>query len=327
MNNKLTAYFYPFEHDNKFIERNQNALRNVGFRICRVTQLLSLNAWSNRDKNITVLNWVEDQKYRRSNSFLKAYILFFGFLGLILLSKIMSNKVVWIKHNLKPHNAHGNAVCHRLTCVWFNLLNIKAVGLEEYYGARTLKHPLYFADAEIIKNMTSSTPNKVPTVFFFGAIKSYKKLHIALAYWPISLPLRIRGKAQSASYEQQLRHIIESRRLKVDWKNEFISDEALNIHLKNSDFVLLPHSDNAMISSGSYYHGLSLGCNIICFSSVFAKHKAEQFPFTHIFDPKTFSIGWLQSKKIPREEVLRIGLKHHGERQLVNSWKTILSIK
>ena len=67
MNNKLTDYFYPFEHDNKFIERNQNALRNVGFRICRVTQLLSLNAWSNRDKNITVINWVEDQKYRRSN--------------------------------------------------------------------------------------------------------------------------------------------------------------------------------------------------------------------------------------------------------------------
>lgn len=112
------------------IERNQNALQDAVFRICRVTQLLSLDALSNRHKNITVLNWVEDEKYRRSNSFFKAYILFFGFLSLILLSKIMSNKVVWIKHNLKPHNAHGNAGCHRLTYVWFNLLNIKAVGLE-----------------------------------------------------------------------------------------------------------------------------------------------------------------------------------------------------
>jgi hypothetical protein len=82
-----------------------------------------------------------------------------------------------------------------------------------------------------------------------------------------------------------------------------------------------------MIGSGCCYHGLSLGCNITCLSSVFAKHKAEQFPFTHIFDPKIFSVEWLQSKKIPREEVLRIGLKHCGERQLINSWKTILSMK
>jgi hypothetical protein len=327
MNSKLTAYFYPFEHDNQFIEKNQNALRNLGFRICRVTTLMSLHALLNRRNNITVLNWVEDQKYGRSYSFLKAYTVFFGFLGLILMSKIVSKKVVWIKHNLKPHNASGYAICHRLTCAWFQVLNIKPIGLEEYYGASTLKHPLYFEDADIIQHITPSAGfNKVPIVLFFGAIKPYKKLHIALAYWPISLPLRIRGKAQSASYEQKLRHIIESRRLKVDWKNEFISDEALNTNLKNSDFILLPHSDNAMISSGSYYHGLSLGCNIICFNSVFAKHKAEQFPFTHIFDPQTFSIEWLNSRKIPREEVLRIGLKHYGERQLVDSWKTILSI-
>lgn len=327
MNSKLTAYFYPFEHDNQFIGKNQNALRDLGFRICRVTTLMSLRALSNRRNNITVLNWIEDQKYRRSYSFLKAYAVFFGFLGLILVSKIVSKKVVWIKHNLKPHNASGYAICHRLTCVWFQILNIKPIGLEEYYGAKTLKHPLYVEDADIMQNIAlSREPDKPPTVLFFGAIKPYKNLHIALAHWPTNLPLKIRGKVQSASYEQQLTSIIENRKLKVDWKNELISDAELNTNLKNSDFVLLPHADGSMISSGSFYHGISLGCNIICFDSVFARHKTKQFPFTHIFDPKTLSVEWLQSRKILREEVLKIVLKNYGKQQLVNSWKSILSI-
>jgi hypothetical protein len=327
MNSKLTAYFYPFEHDNQFIQKTQNALQSLGFSICKVSNLVSFRVFLNRRNNITVLNWVEDQKYGRSYSLFKGYVIFFEFLGLILLSKIMSKQVVWIKHNLKPHNASGYAICHRLTCAWFQVLNIKPIGLEEYYSAKALKHPLYFEDADIVQNIKPLTEfNKVPTVLFLGAIKPYKNLHVALTLWPISLPLKIRGKAQSVTYEQQLKSIIKNRKLNIDWENELITDEALNAYLKNSDFVLLPHSDGSIISSGSYYHAISLGCNIICLDSTFARHKSTQFSFTHIFDPKTFGIDWLKKNKIPKEEVLKVVLKNYGEQNIINSWKTILSI-
>lgn len=328
MKPNLVVFFYPFEVRNGFVDKSKLALERLGYKVKKVSYMVSLSSILNRRNNITVLNWVEDQKYRRENSFLSAYAIFFGFLALIFLSKISSKKVIWIKHNLKPHNASGYAICHRLTCAWFYLLNIKPLTLEEYFGNKSVKHPLYFDDVEIKQKIQQNTHNKVesiPSVLFFGAIKPYKNLHTALSFWPVDLPLKIRGNAESKSYEYQLKKIIANRGLNVDWLNEFIDDDALNSNLLSSDFVLLPHSNGSMISSGSYYHSISMGCNVLCFDSEFARHKAKQFAFTHIFEQEKLSLSFLKKVRVNRAEVLRQSLHIYGETQITNSWKAVLA--
>ena len=80
-----------------------------------------------------------------------------------------------------------------------------------------------------------------------------------------------------------------------------------------------------MISSGSFYHAIGEGCNVLINESEFGRVKNGQHSFVHLVDTSNLSEKKLQSMFVPKREVLEEVIACYGEDKVVNAWKVILS--
>jgi beta-1,4-mannosyltransferase len=107
----MRAYFEPKSHANKFISINLNALKKMGCEIFKLNAMLSVKTeWKNRNKALVVMNWVEDQMYRKDATMLSTMRSFICYQFFLFLSLIFCKNKIWIRHNFVPHNANGNLV-------------------------------------------------------------------------------------------------------------------------------------------------------------------------------------------------------------------------
>ena len=80
-----------------------------------------------------------------------------------------------------------------------------------------------------------------------------------------------------------------------------------------------------MISSGSFYHAVGEGCNILTNNSAFGREKSERHSFVHIIDIKHLSKNLLQDIFVSRGEVLEEVVSFYGEDKVINAWKVVLA--
>lgn len=317
------AFMYPPRSQNEFLDLNKKALKKLGFEVQPTDITFIKYLFTHPKKSIVILNWVEDRVYGRSYKTAVQY--FFKMIMLVIFSKIFAKKVVWVKHNFKPHNSAGSTKRFDFLCRLYALMGIPPVSLEEYFSSPSLVHPLYKSDSEFITSSTGNESENTIDILFFGGIKPYKNLDKVLCEWPASLSLKIAGKCSDPSYARILEKIIHERCLNVDWDNRFLSSDELNELLRRSKFVLLPHSDGTMISSGSFYHAIGEGCNILVNASQFGSLKSEQHSFVHIIDIAELSEETLQRIFVPKKEVRKEVLACYGENKVVEAWKTVLN--
>ena len=109
-------------------------------------------------------------------------------------------------------------------------------------------------------------------------------------------------------------------------KDGFVNDEDLENLLLETTHVLLPHEDNAMISSGSFYHAISYGCNIISVESDFSAHKATLHSFVTINHVGNLTLKSLTDNYVPKERVIQDSLRVYSRETLTNSWKDLLNV-
>ncbi|MHC6645336.1 hypothetical protein ACYTPF_02015 [Alteromonas sp. HB246098] len=317
------AFMYPPRSQNEFLDLNKKALHKLGYDV-QPTDLTFIRYLLSRPKKaIVILNWVEDRVYGRSYKTTVQY--FFKMVLLVIFSKICAKKVIWIKHNFRPHNSRGSTKRFDFLCKLYSLLNIPPISLESYFSSPSLIHPLYKSNNELIEDEEETEQENTIDVLFFGGIKPYKNLDKVLLDWPSSLSLKIAGKCSDLSYTRKLEKIIKERGLNVDWDNRFLSSDELNEMLKASKFVLLPHSDNTMISSGSFYHAIGEGCNVLVNSSQFGRVKSEQHSFVHLVDIGKISKDLLQTIFVSKREVRKEVLACYGENRVVEAWNTVIN--
>jgi len=236
--------------------------------------------------------------------------------------------VIWVRHNFKPHNAKGSRKRYNFILFLYKTLGITEVSLEDYYSTPSLTHPLYISNQEIQKKIDEPSNDKLKyDVIFFGTIKRYKNLHNLLQDWPASIEIKIAGRCADTEYKAELLEIIKYRKLNVIWEEKFLSDEELNELLEQSRFVLLPHADETMISSGTFYHAISYGCNILVTESKFGLQKSSEHGFVHIYRPEKLSKRRLDSIFVTKQDVYAEALKHFGQESVVASWKKIFDRK
>ncbi|GAC23195.1 hypothetical protein GMES_0895 [Paraglaciecola mesophila KMM 241] len=323
-----SVYFYPYSHNNDFININQKEIESLGFNITPIRQLFSFGAWRARKNSVLILNWVEDQMYRSGISLFHALTLFVWFFIIALLGKVMTNNIIWVRHNYVPHNAKGNLYLHALMCKILNMLSTRQICLETYYGQQTIPHPLYLSDEQIQFKLAEIEfdVHTRPRFAFVGAIKSYKGIHKALASWPKCQPMLIAGACDDIAYAQRLEAIIEERGLEVECRYGYLSDHALEGILKSYDFIVLAHEDNRMISSGTFYHAITFGCNLLCLPSKFTLTKAAEHDFVHVLTPSEFTPDNIERLPlISRKQVMQEALRHYSREKIRNVWRTILS--
>lgn len=324
----MKLYLYPFTEKNEFIDRNKVALTELSFTVKKIDSAFFKNLIKMKRDSIVVFNWLEDRVYSRSlNSFLLPLL---RLVFLVVFSKLFAKQVVWVRHNYLPHHGTSTNRRYKFFCGLFRFLNIKDIGLEGYYSKPSLIHPLYKTDEQLSNDINNSaSEDQVPSnvVVFFGAVKKYKNLHSVLESWSADIPLIIAGYCDDPSYQHVIEEKIKSKGLRVEWINKFLSNDELNHLLKNTKFVLLPHADLTMISSGSFYHAIGEGCNIITNNSQFGRYKSGMHDFVTIYDPEKMSIDYLNEIYQNQRLVLQDALAFYGEQQVKAAWLNILAIK
>lgn len=323
----MSVYFYPYSHKNNFVSINQNFLRELGCTLLPVQGLFSFGAWRTRKKNTLVLNWVEDQMYRNGISKFHAVGFFFWFAAIALMGKVMASNIIWIRHNYQPHNATHTMIMHSIMCSLLARLSTRQICLEDYYGQEVLPHPLYLTDEQIKLNIAAVNASIAPCKFaFVGAIKAYKGIHKVLEHWPATQPMLITGRCDDIAYAKKLETIITRRNLKVECQYGYLSDHELESILQTYDYIVLAHDDNRMISSGTFYHAITYGCNLLCLPSKFTRAKELEHDFVHVFSAIEFTPYNIENLHlVDRKEVMQVALEHYSRVKIKNAWQVFLS--
>ncbi|AXR05537.1 glycosyltransferase family protein [Salinimonas sediminis] len=320
-------FLYPIEHSNGFIERTKGVFTELGYQLSPLKALFRPANVASRKHNSVVLNWYEDQPYRRGLHGIKRWIFIVGFIASLLSMRLFSANIIWLRHNFKPHNAATKTLLFNIIAGLMRLVAHRVVTLEmtPEIKSSVVKHPLYKPDAELAA-FFNDTVNRPRTIDFlyFGSIKPYKRLDGLLKIWPAGVHLRIMGYCSDKAHTHELHQIINQRQLNVVWENAFIEQDALERAVADTRFVIIPHEDGAMISSGTFYMALSLGANVLCFDSAFARTKMAEFSFVQILD-QTDLAGQLPALAYTSAGmVVEQAVGRYGDRAIKESWRVVL---
>ena len=323
----MKVYFYPYKHGNRFIESTQNRIKDNGLEVLPFWSLFKFKNLISKRDNIIVLNWYEDQPYRKNLNHIKKIALYCFFLLALITTPLFSYKRIWLRHNIKPHNVNKKSFFH--SCFIWAMGGVcnKLVTLESVEGIKSdvVQHPLYCSDSSIQEFIDMELrDNRTIDFLIFGMIKPYKRLHLILENWPKNVKLTILGKCDSSTYIDQINLIIRKRNLLISWKNEFIDESELNGAILNSKFVIIPNEENSMITSGAFYHAISFGANIIALKSQFAETKAKQHTFITVVTPEKIGQDLFSLNYITEKDVLLEVLGLYGESKISQSWLNIL---
>lgn len=277
MNSKKILYCYPTENDdNLYITSCRRVWETAGYVVNffpnRFSGLMNFKLFFG---NTIVLNWFEDRLGLGGIQILS----FFKSIILLLVIRCTFKKVIWVRHNLKPHNNYSPffydlllRILDQLSDVTVTHRNVKE--LNSCY----IPHPLYPIDDEIKCDV------KDVDYLYFGLVKPYKDIDLLLEGWPVDQTLVMAGYCNDIKYEEKLKKIIFTRKLKVTWRNEFLDYNDLCVLISKSKCVVLPHSDGKMIVSGAFYQAVSLGVNVLIRDGEFFKEYLRKFDFVHSFN-------------------------------------------
>ncbi len=328
MSKQKQLYLYPYEHANGFIDRTKSVFSALGFSIHPFRSLFRFGNISRRKSNWVVLNWYEDQPFRQGMSGMKRVTFILGFIVSLWTLRLFTDHIIWVRHNFKPHNTQSNNDFYRYIVRLMRYLSDRVITLEptDILGTVVAKHPLYKGDEELLAlQRRLSSASKQYRFLYFGSIKPYKRLDMLLHRWPADKPLTIKGYCADPRYTATLNNIIAERELQVHWENRFLDDDELEAAVANTEYVILPHDDNAMISSGTFYMALSLGANVLCLDSVFARYKAGVFNFVKVISTTRLPEQLDNLEHVPSEQVIAQAMAHYNDRAVQSAWCAALA--
>ncbi|WP_147291791.1 hypothetical protein [Alteromonas aestuariivivens] len=308
--------------------------QQLGCEVQPLKHILLPRNLGHRSSNAVILNWYEDQLFRQNFSWFERGLFLGYFVLSVLLFPLLSKRVYWVRHNYKPHGLGKSSWVHRLSTAMLNRAAHKVVTLEPANGfeSEVVKHPLYVSDRALLEAIDRIRAQRAAAggaslhrFLYFGSIKPYKGVSGLLKSWPRDLPLTIAGLCQDGAYTATLKQIIVQRRLSVEWLNEYVEDSVLEQLVQEHEFVLLPHKDGTMISSGTFYFAISYGANVVGFDSQFIRMKAKEHQFVHRVNQNELKNSLVSLKPVPREEVLEQALQHYGESKIRDSWAPLLT--
>ena len=266
----MRIYYLPGESVNSYIF-NIKGILSVNHKVESMPEVNDFKTFLSQMKiykeSIIILNWFEDKTSLRGNFFKIIYRFLY-----ILIIKIIFRKVIWVRHNFKPHDKH-NPYVYRFFCFFLYYISDEKVTHRDILGYKYIPHPLY-----ININKFPIESRKIDYLYF-GVISRYKGLVKLLSFWPVNKKLVIRGSCKEQALYEELISIILKRQLDVDIENVFLSENDLGIMISNTKFVILPHDDKSMIVSGVFYHAATFGANVLMFKSEFYDFCENKFSF------------------------------------------------
>lgn len=269
MNNRMRIAYFPFENkSNRYTDNFKKILSHFG-DISEAPPLkrVLLN-FDFRRYDVLILNWTD-------NNFVNARKGTISFLGVIKeffrvgVYKLISRKTVFVRHNVYPHDALGPTRKKAMRIIasyerCFDLCWVHSGHLTEDHRCY-VPHPLYDVEQE-----ASALPTdlKLPEKYFvvFGRIQSYKRIDKLIEMLPPDLHILVCGTCPDQDYKRKLQSFNKPN---VTIMAEFISDELARDLIVRSSGMLICHSEDDMIVSGSIVFAISLGVPVFAVETPF----------------------------------------------------------
>ncbi len=239
--------------------------------------LLSKNKY-----DVVILNWPENDLRSKNNRL--SVIGVFKFFVKLAYFAVIANKLIYVRHNLYPHNMKG---WHAKAASFITDIGEKLCHQKVAHSGHLIKegyayvpHPLY--------NLTLNNehnPNLNNYYIMFGRIERYKKIETVINHWTLEETLIIAGSVGSQSYLDELIGMAEGKNIKFDAR--FIPDDEAATLVKESNGVILAHADEDMIVSGSFFFAITLGVPVFAVVKPFFSWLINEENFTDLYLFKT----------------------------------------
>lgn len=310
-------FHYPFSIDfNRYADLQRSALSATCPRIEPVTRTALLARGTPRRAAAAVLNWYEDKlgwdREHQSKVLVKAILL-------LALIRLRCAKVVWVRHNFWPHGMPRRSIRQRILLFFMRLLTTSTVTHRVVADDRStvVPHPLYF-DGDL-----PDTTRDIDYLYF-GLISRYKGLDRLLASWPARHRLVIAGEIRDAALSDALKQCVAERQLDVEFIDRFLPSVELEALLLRTRFVVLPHLEGTAIVSGSFYHAISFGANIVARDGAFGRAVKEAFSFVSLFEDDALESVLDGARYVPATAVLAEARASHGATRCQEAWRQLL---
>lgn len=266
---------YPDTQSNAYSERMTSILSRIGGvdpfpsprdLACRPYKFFR------RRFDVVYLSWVEQTAFHPHTGkiLLLRRLLLFAYL---LVSKMASRKVVWIKHNNYPHHVTDESVKALAVSLMDNIESFVDVvithsPLESRGKRQYVPHPLYAFD-----NLEEKTLHFDEYFLIFGCIAPYKRVADAIQLLPDQLNLVVAGVAKDSDYLQQCQQLAAGKQ-NVLIKPGFIDSAEAARMASDAHGLLVLNADADMVVSGNYMYALSIGATLYALKTPFLEWLA-----------------------------------------------------
>ena len=81
-----------------------------------------------------------------------------------------------------------------------------------------------------------------------------------------------------------------------------------------------------MINSGSFYHSIGEGCNVLVNNSTFGSFKSEKHSFVHNIPISEVNQNTLDKIFVRKSIVMKEAIDSYGINNVANAWKSVLNV-
>ena len=209
--------------------------------------------------DVFVLNWIEN-----------AFVWKLGFLQffLVVLSlfiiKLRNKKIVWMYHNISPHE--GKSFCSEFI-MKFLFKNASIIishsKLAEKIACNFARCPVRYLCHPVCIPVVNECKHKLADceIIVWGSILPYKGIAEFLenAAPKISKNILIIGKCSDSRLEQRIKKSIRSN---ITFVNRYAPYEEIAAYVKKAEYVLFPYNKDSVSSSGALMDTIAMGGGI-----------------------------------------------------------------
>lgn len=312
-------YYYPKKsNSNRYVFNMTALLASLGYEV----RDIRLKSWKLlRDRHdkageILILNWFEDQPSYSKRPMSKCIRL----CVFLIISRLVFGKLVWVQHNFRPHNGKATIYFRVLCSLLSRLCDHKVMHRPVDGVEMVVPHPLYER-----KELQESSINRDIEFLYFGRIERYKGIYELLSNWPKNIKLTLRGKSSDLELKNDIEKLLEERELQVDYVDKFLTDSELNSLISRSQFVVIPHQDKTMAVSGTFFHAISFGANVLIREGEFSLFcKSVGLNFVSEFSPENLGNVLVGMSCVSPEQVFEQSEKYFGSSAASKAWIEVL---
>lgn len=216
--------------------------------------------------DILIVNWRENSLKNNKNK-IQIYGIAEYYISL-LLHRMTSNRLVYVKHNHTPHNLSYKDTLRAKRLLQFGLRFAHAVvvhspdyvdGENTYY----VPHPLY----QLNFDPMHVNEEREKEFIMFGRVQPYKNIHDVIKHWRIEVPLVIMGPCEDKNYLKELESLSKGK--KIEFEIGFHDESYLQKRVACCSAVIIANDKSSMLVSGSFFFAISCGTPVYALQSSF----------------------------------------------------------